>query len=127
MFGWDAGPDAELAGLDPYDRDVGRALGRTPDNVEAARAFYATLDPTRRPKGVRYFCCFNGTKMTTASFAKFTRDGGGGGYRVQKVECDNGGDGTVPFWSSTLPGVQCLAVGGEHSAIYKDRELRRTL
>jgi hypothetical protein len=33
----------------------------------------------------------------------------------------------MPFWSSSLPGVQCLPVGGEHGEIYKDRELRRTL
>lgn len=124
VFAWDANPTSDLAGLDPYDRDVGRALGLNPDCVEAARAFHATLDPTRRPQGVRYFC-FSGTRLTTVSFAKFTR--GGAGYSVSKVERDGGGDGTVPFWSSTLPGVQCLAIGGEHSAIYKDRELRRTL
>lgn len=124
VFGWDADPASDLSGLDPYDREVGRALDLGPDGVEAARAFHATLDPTRRPRGVRYFC-FSGTRLTTASFAKFTRNGAG--YRVTKVERDGGGDGTVPFWSSTLPGVQCLAVGGEHSAIYKDRELRRTL
>src|SRR5262249_44415202 len=85
---------------------------------------HASLDPNRRPANVRYFC-FSGTRLTTASFAKFTRDGSG--YQVKKVERDGGGDGTVPFWSSNLPGIQCLAIGGEHSAIYKDRELRRTL
>jgi pimeloyl-ACP methyl ester carboxylesterase len=124
VFAWDDHPASELAGLDPYDPEVGRALGLNPDSVEAARAFHATLDPMRRPAGVRYFC-FSGTRLTTTAFTKFTRTGAG--YRVKKVERDASGDGTVPFWSSTLPGVQCLAVGGEHSAIYKDRELRRIL
>ena len=124
VFAWDDDPAAELAGLDPYSPAVGSALGLVLDNVAAAAAFHGTLDPAKRPAHVRYFC-FSGTRHATAAFAAFTRSGAG--YEVRKVERDDGGDGTVPFWSSILPGVQCLSVGGEHSVIYKDREVRRTL
>jgi hypothetical protein len=124
VFAWNDAPAADLAGLNPYDPEVRRALGLSDSNAESARAFYAALDLARRPGHVRYFC-FSGTQQTTIAFAAFTPDGAG--YRVRRVERDSGGDGTVPFWSSTLPGIQSLAVGGEHSVIYKDRELRRTL
>jgi pimeloyl-ACP methyl ester carboxylesterase len=124
VFAWSDDPAAELGGIDPYGAAVGAALGLVAGSVEAARAFHATLDVTKKPAPVRYFC-FSGTQMATAAFAKLTPKGAG--YLVTKVERDDGGDGTVPFWSSILPGVQCLAVAGEHSAIYKDRELRRTL
>jgi hypothetical protein len=120
-FAWDDDPAAEQAGLDLYDREVGRALGLTAEGLEAARAFHATLDITRRPQHVRYFC-FSGTRQTTASSAAFTRDGAG--FQVRKVERDDAGDGTVPFWSSTLPGVRCLPVGGEHSVIFRIESCR---
>lgn len=123
-FAWNDAADAEYTGLDLYDARVAAAIGLVPESLDAARAFHARLDPARRPAGVRYFC-FSGTRQTTASLAAFlpTADG----FQVRKVERDSAGDGTVPFWSSALPGVQCLAVGGEHSVIYKDRGLRRAL
>jgi hypothetical protein len=48
--------------------------------------------------------------------------------KVTKIEVNDAGDGTVPVWSSGLgSGTQCQPVGGEHSTIYKNYELRRTL
>ena len=121
---WDETPGALYAGMDLFDRDKFPPIGLNRDSIESARQFHAKLDPARRPDHVRYFC-FSGTRQTTAAFAAVTRTASG--YSVRKVERDDSGDGTVPFWSSSLPGVQCLPVGGEHSEIYRDRALRRTL
>ena len=64
--------------------------------------------------------------MVTAANVRLL-DQGSKRYRVRKEELESSGDGTVPFWSSTLQGVQNLAVGGEHSVIYQDRKLRLAL
>jgi hypothetical protein len=39
----------------------------------------------------------------------------------------DGGDGTVPIWSSLVTGIQARLVGGEHGTIYKNGELRSTM
>jgi len=124
IFAWNDDFSADLPGLDPYTPEGIQALGLTTAGMRAARDFHAQLDSTRRPAHVRYFC-FSGTQQTTVSFAACTLNGVT--WEVRKVERDSAGDGTVPFWSSTLPGIQSFAVGGEHSVIYRDRELRRTL
>lgn len=43
------------------------------------------------------------------------------------VEIADGGDGTVPSWSASIPGMQQLAVGGDHGGLYKTPEVLRTL
>jgi hypothetical protein len=43
------------------------------------------------------------------------------------IEQKRAGDGTVPIWSSTLPGTQFLYITGTHGTIYKTDDLRRTL
>jgi pimeloyl-ACP methyl ester carboxylesterase len=121
-FAWDQAPGSEYG---TFDIHGGAAeLGLSAANLEAARAFHATLDLARRPEGVRYFC-FSGTRQTTTSLVHIDRVGKQ--LAVRKVEVEGGGDGTVPGWSSALPGVQGMPVGGEHSTIYKTRDLRRTL
>jgi pimeloyl-ACP methyl ester carboxylesterase len=121
-FAWDEQAGAEFGGFDIYGGAAD--LGLSAANLEAARAFHATLAPARRPEGVRYFC-FSGTRQTTAALVRVAR--AGSACAVRKVELEGGGDGTVPGWSSILPGVQGMPVGGEHSTIYKTRDLRRTL
>jgi pimeloyl-ACP methyl ester carboxylesterase len=121
-FAWDDAPGAEYGGFDVYG--CAADLGLSAANLEAARAFHATLDCARRPEGVRYFC-FGGTRQKTATLVRIARTGTP--YVVRKLELDGGGDGTVPVWSSLLPGIQGMPVGGEHSTIYKTRDLRRTL
>jgi hypothetical protein len=51
----------------------------------------------------------------------------GGRLEANKVEQEDAGDGTVPIWSSTLPGVQFLYVSGDHGTLYKSVELRKVL
>jgi hypothetical protein len=122
-FAWDERPGAEFRDLDLYG-DGAPPLGLVAAHLQAARAFHARLDPAKRPAHVRYFC-FSGTRQATATVVHVYQ--ADGGFAVRKIEQDGGGDGTVPVWSSTLPGVQSLPVGGEHSVIYKTRDLRQTL
>jgi hypothetical protein len=48
-------------------------------------------------------------------------------YQSRKIELEDAGDGTVPVWSAALTGVQGQPVGGEHSTIYRNDILRRTM
>lgn len=123
-FAWNEDTGAELGALDVYDTTAALELGLVPQNLQAARLFHAALDPSRRPAHVRYFC-FAGTRQRTASLVRVRSQVKP--FRVRSVELESGGDGTVPGWSSTLPGVQNLPVGGEHSVLYKARDLRTTL
>jgi pimeloyl-ACP methyl ester carboxylesterase len=122
-FAWDERAGAEYRALDVYG-EAARELGLVPDNLEAARRFHGRLDASKRPAEVRYFC-FSGTRQTTTSLVHIYQSGAG--FGVRKIELEGGGDGTVPVWSSALPGLQSMPVGGEHSVIYKNRDLRRTL
>ncbi len=123
-FAWNSAPEG-YGNESIYNPATATALGLNPASLKAAGTFHARLNPSNRPSGVRYFC-FSGTRQSTASFATLTKNAAGG-FNVRKVERDDAGDGTVPFWSSSLPGIQCLPTGNEHSVIYKDRALRRTL
>jgi triacylglycerol esterase/lipase EstA (alpha/beta hydrolase family) len=122
-FAWDERPGSEFRDLDLYGAGA-PPLGLVPAHLDAARAFHARLDPTKRPDRVRYFC-FSGTRQTTVTMVHLYQ--AGSEFGVRKIEQEGGGDGTVPVWSSALPGVQSMPVGGEHSVIYKTRDLRRTL
>lgn len=126
-FAWNEAAGREFAGIDPYDRATGADLGLTDAGLAAARDFHRVLDPARRPEGVRYFC-FAGTQWPTPAVTRIRPSAADPRQLVVRNEDVAGsGDGVVPFWSATLPGVQSRAVGGEHSVLYKDRELLRTL
>ncbi|MGE4242665.1 lipase/acyltransferase domain-containing protein [Ramlibacter sp.] len=123
-FLWDTSADSRLAHRSPYDDEVAGRLGLSAANVASAREFHAALDVARRPPHIDYFC-FVGTRHATlsharADFASTTLDPRG-------VFADDSGDGTVPAWSAAFPGVQQLAVGGEHGTLYQDEEVCRTL
>lgn len=123
-FAWD-GRDEQLPVANIYDHDVRVALGLVAGNLSAANAFHQLLDHTKRPAAVRYFC-FAGNRQQTASLVRL-QPGSGGRLNANKVEQEDAGDGTVPIWSSTLPGVQFLYVSGEHGTLYKSDELRKVL
>jgi pimeloyl-ACP methyl ester carboxylesterase len=127
-FVWNTDPDARLDPASPYQADVARLLGLVPKNLDAAVAFHGALDVQRRPAHVNYFC-FVGTRQSTianvqADFAALDPQGA---VRVFGVEVADGGDGTVPGWSASFSGMQQLAVGGDHGALYKTPEVLRTL
>jgi hypothetical protein len=68
---------------------------------------------------------FSGTRMITIANVRLQNLRPG--YQVRKSEVEDGGDGTVPAWSSSITGFQTQLVGGEHGTIYKDKGLKRTL
>jgi pimeloyl-ACP methyl ester carboxylesterase len=120
-FAWDrTKANAQFATLDIYGK-----LGLVRKNLDAAEAFYRCLDHTRRPKTVRYFC-FCGTRQITAPYV-YLNAGSPRRWTATKFDVEAAGDGTVPIWSSTLPGCQFMYVGGEHGTIYKNDDVRGTL
>lgn len=123
-FAWDDRSD-QLAVANIYDTDNRAALGLVAGNLSAANAFHQSLDHTKRPAAVRYFC-FAGNRQLTASLVRLQAEDSGR-LLANKVEQEDAGDGTVPIWSSTLPGVQFLYVSGEHGTLYKSDELRKVL
>jgi pimeloyl-ACP methyl ester carboxylesterase len=124
-FAWDGHVNSRFEPTDIYDPHVAAQLGLIRQNVDAARRFHQRLDWQARPADVRYFC-FAGTRQTTATHV-LLRPGPDGRVQPAKVEQDDGGDGTVPTWSSFIHGAQRMFVGGDHGTIYANRELRRTL
>jgi hypothetical protein len=116
------GDEATWPTVDIYrDKALAAGLGLVRHNLEAALAFHARMAEGRRPRDVRYVA-FQGTWHRTATGISVT-----GPREASSWTADNGGDGSVPVWSSTLPDVQSLAVGGEHWTIYKDATLKRAL
>jgi pimeloyl-ACP methyl ester carboxylesterase len=125
-FAWNDRAQAAYGVLDIYDPAVAAKLGPglVAANLDAAKAFREKLDPARHPTGVRYFT-FAGNQQSSLSAVRLLD--AGAKYRLGRVEPDDAGDGTVPIWSSVLPGIQSHLVGGEHGTLYKTRELRRIL
>jgi pimeloyl-ACP methyl ester carboxylesterase len=123
-FSWDEETSSRFATIDLYDEARAKSRGLSVEGLQSARNFHEALNLQKKPAGVRYFC-YCGTRQTTATVSVISETAAG--FTTHKHERDDGGDGVVPFWSSSLPGVQSFSVGGEHSVIYKDKELRRTL
>jgi len=122
---WDDAPGQALALRNIYAPDIIAKLDLQPANLKQAELLHAIFIAGVRPAHVRYFC-FSGNRETTVPFVKL-RPTSGERLEPAKQEVENGGDGTVPNWSSTLPGAQFLYVAGEHGTIYKNHQLRRTL
>lgn len=124
-FLWNTDPGARLEAVSPHDKDVAKILGLAPKNLANAATFHEALNIEKRPPHVQYFC-FVGTRQSTianvqANFAQPLY------LNPTGVEIADGGDGTVPSWSSSFVGMQQLAVGGDHGALYKTPEVLRTL
>jgi hypothetical protein len=124
-FAWDESAEQRLGPIDIYSSAVAGQLGLIKANLEAASRFHGALDVSRRPARVRYFC-FSGTQQTTATHVMIQPTSRTTSTPA-KIEEDDGGDGTVPTWSSFVPRFQRMFVGGEHSTIYQTRSLRRAL
>ena len=108
----------------PFDDDMAASLDLTPQNVQSARDFWASLDLARRPAGVRYFF-FGGAAHRTV--ARMERDRPGGPPKLEAVERRESGDGTVPIASAIVPDVAHGFSMKKHTRIFEDRDLRRAL
>jgi phospholipase A1 len=127
-FAWNI--KSELKEISIYDPAVAKSLGLNLANLKAAEEFRKGIDSNKRPAGVRYFF-FAGTRIVTLAQLRF-RDSPkeralSPEHDVIKDETEDSGDGTVPAWSGSMTGFQAQMVGGEHSVIYKDSGLKRTL
>ncbi|WP_407792313.1 lipase/acyltransferase domain-containing protein [Pigmentiphaga litoralis] len=130
---WNTDPEARLEPAKVYEDDTAKLLGLNAANLKSAAAFHAALDTTKKPDAVVYFC-FIGTRQDTicnvqGNFAveKFHGAFSADALLPEGVEIADGGDGTVPSWSASIPGMQQLAVGGDHGGLYKTPEVLRTL
>ncbi|MGE8450066.1 MAG: lipase/acyltransferase domain-containing protein [Pseudomonadales bacterium] len=132
-FLWNTDPDARLEPANFYEDDTAKLLRLNAKNLASAASFHASLDTAKKPDGVVYFC-FIGTRQDTICNVQGTFPGktADGAFRAnaplpEGVEIADGGDGTVPSWSASIPGMQQLAVGGDHGGLYKTPEVLRTL
>jgi hypothetical protein len=124
-FAWDRSQHARFSGLDVYGDATATKLGLSRDNLDAAERFHQRLDLSKRPDHVRYFC-FVGTQQTTINEVQVILSRGPTNG-VQKSERKDAGDGTVPFWSASLSGLQSVAVSGEHGELYKTAAVKDVL
>ncbi|MCC6588987.1 MAG: alpha/beta fold hydrolase [Bryobacterales bacterium] len=99
------------------------ALGLSLSNLASSMAFHQSMDLARRPADVRYFF-FSGTRMETTTGVRIDVRNPA---NLDRIDVKDGGDGTVPTWSSLANGVQGAFVGGEHGEIYKNQDLRQVL
>lgn len=132
-FVWNTDTSARLSPANVYEADVLAMLGLVPANTASAKTFHSHLNAASRPQHVEYFC-FCGTRQNTignvqADFSPVDADGNAKSRGINPigVEIADGGDGTVPGWSSSFPGMQQLAVGGDHGGLYKTPEVLRTM
>ncbi len=123
-FAWDRRQHARFGGIDVYADPAARQLELCRENLDAASRFREGLNLSKKPPNVSYFC-FVGTQQTTINEVQVTLSRGPSG--VQKSERKDAGDGTVPFWSGSLSGLQSIAVGGEHGELYKTESLKQVL
>jgi len=120
-FAWKR--DGSVVGL--YDRANAEKLGLDSTNLQSALSFHRTLNLTQKPPNVKYFC-FVGTGLETATHA-FLESSHDNRLNTTNVALKDGGDGTVPTWSASLPNIQQLYIPGEHAKLYKGREFRKML
>jgi len=130
-FAWNEDKASEYGQINIYDNQVAQSLGLVRQNLQSAKDFHSKLDLTKRPlfqgNPIRYFFFF-GTRQNTVSAATLLQTGNNPVmYRVRMTELDDAGDGTVPVWSAFATGMQGQPVGGEHSVIYRNDTLRRTM
>ena len=124
-FAWNGAAEGEFERINIYDPTVARQLGLVASNLDAARRFQARLDPARRPPAVRYFC-FAGTRLPTASHV-LLRPRAPDKLCPDTIEEEDGGDGTVATWSSSLAGSQRQFVSGVHGTLYQASDLLSSL
>lgn len=131
-FAWNRELKEKLVPVDIYEAGIGTRLCAyqkpeqrlNQENLDSAFKFRQDLDLSKRPPSVRYFF-FAGTRQRSATTSLIIPSGDL--LEVRNHEVDDGGDGTVPFWSASVTGMQVSAVGGEHGTIYKNEELIEVL
>lgn len=109
-----------VADADLSDPTIAARLNLDLINLKAASDLYGALRNGTRPTTCRYFT-FIGRKLETV----VRGDIQSGGLNAPKVQ--DGGDGTVPVWSGTLPDTQFQLDGDEHGRTFREPALLSTL
>ena len=120
-FMWNANSSSRLEPKSPHDADIAERFELSAHNLASAAAFHGLLGVHKRPSTVDYFCCV-GTRQETISNVRFDFESASG-VLPNPTETKDGGDGTVPSWSASLPEMQQLLVGGDHGSLYKTNEV----
>jgi hypothetical protein len=110
-----------LAGIDVLDPMIATQLGLNASNVKAASDLHRALSMGTRPPACRYFT-FIGRRIKTVIRGDFMPPS-----TLVPSFVHDGGDGTVPIWSGTLPDTQYQLDGAEHSRTFRDPDLLSTL
>ena len=111
-----------LAPIDFYDPHQAASLKLNATNLTRALALQQALSaPGTPPAHVRYVG-FSGTRYATVDRVDQVSPNA-----PNKITVANGGDGTVPSWSSLLINSQHQYAGTDHQNIFTDDELRKTL
>jgi phospholipase A1 len=110
-----------LAGIDIADHHWSELLSLNKANLLAAKEQYQALDQGTRPPQCRYFN-FIGRRAET--IVRGVLDSAG---TLDAPKIRDGGDGTVPIWSGTLPSTQFQLDGDEHARTFRDKQLLTTL
>jgi hypothetical protein len=94
-------------------------------NTETLKAWsdlHGALRNGTRPPGCRYFS-FIGRKLETVVRGDVDTKTA----KLDAPKVQDGGDGTVPIWSGTLPGAQFQLDGEEHGRTFRDSALLVTM
>ena len=124
-FAWDGLPDNNYSKIDVYDHVTSERLGLNRENLNSALQFHEALNIEKKPNKVRYFC-FTGTKLETVSHVLIFPDRENK-LKIDEINLQNGGDGTVPTWSGFTANSQRFFIGGDHATIFRDYNFRRTI
>jgi pimeloyl-ACP methyl ester carboxylesterase len=110
-----------IPGVDLSNAETAALLKLNPQNLKSWFALYDALDRGTRPANCRYFT-FIGRKLETVVRGDVDAEG-----ELNAPKIQDGGDGTVPIWSGTLPGTQFQLDGEEHGRTFRDAALLATL
>jgi phospholipase A1 len=119
-FLWSDAPGESVRSLDLYDPQIVSALGLSTASLASVVGFRQGLSLENKPPTVRYFS-FVGTHARTSTACYLS------GSTIRSVRARCAGDGAVPVWSSHLPDVQQIQVGGSHASLYRDGTLLQYL
>jgi phospholipase A1 len=107
--------------LDLSDPKLVALLKLNAENLQAWSALYDALRRGVRPANCRYFT-FIGRTLETVIRGDLDSKG-----QLTAPKIADGGDGTVPVWSGTLPGTQFQLDGDEHGRTFRDLTVLRTM
>jgi hypothetical protein len=121
---WDHG-SLSVGVVDIYDNAIAQKLGLEPALLARARFVHDILSRNDRPRHIRYFY-FGATGHETVTRVNVMKVGDE--YPIAEMiatRTEDGGDGTVPFWSALSRAGQKQVVVNEHSQAFRGLPFKR--